>query len=388
MLFGRDFARRLRIATVSMGGQAGATRAAVHRGDEDGRGAAQASFGDVDLEVGLVGGLGLDVGLRPACLRVVVRELEEEVVALLHLAENLVQAQRVHEGLQCLSRLRVVRDGHARLEEGGQELTPTDVAAAVAVGHGGVAGEEDGGGSGHRGDLDGTERCVRAVDLKGQLRIPVAGVAAVELVERDLFAARGVQREFRQVRGADVGGDGAFGDLAGGDVDALEHQAAGFGFDGSRGCGRGVAEGDLDVEVAFGNFGGEEEGLVTGGGGAAVAVGDGSAGFVAVAGVVGVHRRWGDAGEAGLGGAGAEVECEVDGRRLCDRWRIGGRRGLSDGQGSAEQGGEAENAESTVDFPEWILFVRNQIKDRRICVEMLCEPVYLFGVGCGAAVDR
>ena len=162
MLLGGDFAHGLRIAAVAVGGQAGAARAAIHGGYQHGRCAAQAGFVDVDAEVILVGGFGIDVGLRPTCFGIVVGELDEEVVALLHLAEDLVQAEGVGEGLQRLAGLRVVGDRDASVEEYGQDLAPAYVAAAVAVGDGGVAGDEDGGDGGGGGDLDRAQRGVRA----------------------------------------------------------------------------------------------------------------------------------------------------------------------------------------------------------------------------------
>jgi hypothetical protein len=76
------------------------------------------------------------------------RELHKEIVALFHLAQNLVQAQRALEGLKRFARLRVIGYGDTGLEKAREQLPPTDIAASVAVGHGGIACDKNSGGGG------------------------------------------------------------------------------------------------------------------------------------------------------------------------------------------------------------------------------------------------
>ena len=171
------------------------------------------------------------------------------------------------------------------------------------------------------------------IDFDGEFAVPVARVATVELIERDLFTSSGVERQFGKTRRPDVDDETARADHAGWNFGAQDHEAAGLGLDGGGGCGGGVAEGDDDGVVAFGNLGGELEGLVAGGGVAVVAGGNGCAGLVAVAGGVVVDRGRRDAGEARLRTPGAGVECEeeMDGRGDGLRRRVDGRlRGLRD----------------------------------------------------------
>ena len=364
MLLLGDLAHGLGIASMAVGRRSGAARAAVHRSDQHGGCAAQAGLGDVDLQIGLVGGLRFDVGLRPTGLRVVVDELDEEIISLLHLAEHLVQAQGIHEGLHGLAGLGVIGNRDSGLEEDGEQLSPTDIAAAIAVGDGGVAGDEDGGCGRGRGDLDGAQRGVRTDYFDGELVVPIARVASVELIQTHLFAAGGVGWQLGQMRRADVGGKGALGDLAGWDLDALQHQAARLRLE--RGCGRGsgVAKGHRHVEVALRHFGGKEKWLVAGGGVAVVADGDLRAGFVAVACVVRVDGRGSDSRETGLGGAGAEIELQIHWcSKRCSkrrspwrrpwrgRWRCG-RRGLCRSQGRADQSGATNESETAEGFHE------------------------------------
>ena len=97
MFLAGHFAHGLGIKAVAMGGRAGAANAAIHRRNQHRSCAAEAGLSDKDLQIGLVGGLRLHIGLRPALFRIVVRELHEEIVARLHLAQDFVQAQGAHK---------------------------------------------------------------------------------------------------------------------------------------------------------------------------------------------------------------------------------------------------------------------------------------------------
>jgi hypothetical protein len=224
---------------------------------------APARFRDEDLEVLLVGGERLDVGLRPVRLLVVMAELHEQVIALLHLAQNLVEPQSGDERLERLAGFGVVGNRHAGLEEAGQHLPPARV--------------------GSRGWSVTVESPVmNTVGMLSTLSIRTAVHAGPRVAEfetsvcrpsggrpaRGRSGAPGRRRarsgRRRNAEVAHVDHERAGLELPGGRGHFLQHEPSRLGFDGvDRLAGR-IAEGDRDAVVALRHRDRKEERLVAG----------------------------------------------------------------------------------------------------------------------------
>ena len=142
-------------------------------------------------------------------------------------------------------------------------------------------------------DVDAADAGVVAVELEGELVVPVE-VADLAGLEADVLGGAGGVGELGI---ADVDVEAALGGGVGLGRDFFEHEAAGFGPDGGGG-GFVRSEDDGDAVAAFGEGGGEEEGLVAGAGVCC----DGGSGVEVEAGSgFGVGGGCGEGGEAGFG---------------------------------------------------------------------------------------
>ena len=129
---------------------------ALHGGHQHWKGTPAARFRDEYFQVFPVGGEGLHIGLGPVGLHIVMAELDENVVALFHLAQDFIEAQARDEGLQRFARFRVIRDGNFGFEEARQHLAPAGGGFARLVRYGRVARQENGWhGLGHGGYIKG-----------------------------------------------------------------------------------------------------------------------------------------------------------------------------------------------------------------------------------------
>ncbi len=137
LLFGGYFANCVGVGAEGVGDVAGVVEgAAVHGGDEDGRGSLGAGLGDVVGEEFLVVVEGDGAGFH-----VVVGELDEEVVAGLHGGHDLGETVFADEGAGGFAGFGVVGDDDAGEEEAGEHLSPGGPGFVVLVDDGGVAGE-------------------------------------------------------------------------------------------------------------------------------------------------------------------------------------------------------------------------------------------------------
>ena len=225
LLLGGDFAHGVGVAAEGVGDVAGVVEgAAVHGGDEDGCCAFGAGLGDVVDEEFLV-----VVERDGAGLHVVVGELNEEVVAGLDGGHDLGEALFGDEALGGLAGFGVVGDDDAGEEEAREHLAPGGPGLVVLVDYGGVAGEVDDGLVGDGFDVDGADAGVVAVELEGELVVPVED-AEFAGFEVDFVVGVTVDLGVTDV-GVEGAGDGVVG--AGGDL--FEHEAAAFGADGGDG---------------------------------------------------------------------------------------------------------------------------------------------------------
>ena len=109
VFFAGELAHGIRIIAQSVDDfSVGAEAAAIHRSDENRRGAAQPRFIDIEAQVGFVIGCGVDV--IGAGFLIVVRELDEEIVARLHGAENFREAIFGDKSLEGLTRFSLIGD--------------------------------------------------------------------------------------------------------------------------------------------------------------------------------------------------------------------------------------------------------------------------------------
>ncbi len=108
-----------------------------------------------------------------AFLHVVMAELDEQVIAFFHGAQDLLQALGGEGTPQGLAGLRMVGDRHARLEEPRQHLPPAVPRLARLVALGGIAQDVDRDGILGPRDFQGAKAGARVVEFQGQLLVPV-----------------------------------------------------------------------------------------------------------------------------------------------------------------------------------------------------------------------
>ena len=224
-------------------------------------------------------------------LLVVVVELEEEIVAGLDEGEDLGESLLGDEAADGFSGFGVVGDDDAGGEEAGEHLAPGGPGFDVLIDDGGVSGEVESGFV-DGGDGDGTDAGVIAVELEGELGVPVE-VADLAGLEADVIGSGELGDAEVGVEGTGDGGSGWGGDF-------FEHEAAGLGADGGGG-GLGAAEDEGDAVAAFGEGDGEVEGLIAGAG----VLGDGWEGVEIEAGGGVGEEGGGREGCCGFGGGAA-----------------------------------------------------------------------------------
>jgi hypothetical protein len=102
-----------------------------------------------------------------------VGELNEEVVAGLHGGHDFGEAMFADEAFCGFAGFGVVGDDDAGEEEAGEHLAPGGPGFVVLIDDSGVAGEVEDGLVGYGFDVDGADAGVVAVELEGELVVPV-----------------------------------------------------------------------------------------------------------------------------------------------------------------------------------------------------------------------
>ena len=265
-------------------------------------------------------------------------ELHEQVIALLHLAQNLVEPQSRDKGFERLPGFGVVGNRHARLEESGQHLPPARRRFPRLVGDGGVARHEHRGNVVHLVDPHAVHAGSRIAEFESQFVVPVEH-ALFAVVEAHLAAAGRVLGRRRDLEVAHVHDECARLEFPGGGGHFLQHQPPRFGFDRGDTCAGRITEGDGDVEVAFRHLHRKKEGLLAGD--PARDRHRSGPQVEAIAGFLAVHRTRQHLDVTRLGGADAEIECERGGWVRGANW-CGGHE--------AHQGGEGRERKSKGGF--------------------------------------
>ncbi len=217
--------------------------ATMHGRDQHGRGSLTAGLFDVFPKPLLIGSCGIHVG--GAGLLVVMRELNEEVVARVDRFHDLSEAFLADKTLQRLARLGVIGDHNAALEEARKHLAPGRPGLTTLVGDRRVARQVHGDGRWIPAERQGPHAGMRVAEFHHQTMVPIEVILLVVLEPYGLAA--------RQFAVADVDAEGPRHGSAGRSLYPFNEQASRFGIYGGERGSRVVAEFDKHIEVALGH---------------------------------------------------------------------------------------------------------------------------------------
>ena len=234
-------------------------------------------------------------------------ELNEKVVALFHLAQDLIKPQSGQKRFQCLARFRMIGDGHIRREEPREHLPPTGGWFARLVGNGRIAGQKHGYNLGGTNDLEGVQAGAAVTELQSEFVVPVQH-PLLAVVETDFVTTRRIGRHGRKLGIADVDGECHRLVLPRGGSRALDHQPPRFRLYGGYARVRGIAEDCHDSIIALGKRHGKEERLSAGHSPSELR--RFRAEVEAITGLLGINRVGGDSHVAGSRGTSPKIEME------------------------------------------------------------------------------